>query len=114
MSSELAGLVIGGAVGTLLFVIAMLIRLRGPVGLVKNVDWNRVSDPHALGYFVSLIFSALSALIIGHGAALYAFRFQSALRNTVSVVFVVLVCMLVLAMMLGQLRYQDKPKRDGR
>jgi len=114
MSDELTGLGISVGVGIFLFVIATLIRVRGPVGLVKNVDWNRVSDPHALGHFVSMIMGFLSALIVAHGLALYGFRFDPALRNAISVVFVVCICTLTLALMLGQLRYQDMPKRDER
>ena len=114
MSSEFAGLAISAVVGAVLFVIAVLIRVRGPIGLVKNVDWSRVSDPHALGHYVSLMMSVLSTLIVAHGVVLYELRFNPGLRNAFSTVFVTCVCVLTLALALGQLRYQDKPKRDER
>jgi hypothetical protein len=116
MSNDLAGLVIRAVVGVVPLVIATLIRVRGPAGLVRNVDWNRVSDPLALGHFISLILSALGALIIADGIILYAFGSDPKLRDSINIVFAVLVGVLALAMLAGRLRYQDKPpmrKRNG-
>jgi len=118
MPDHIAGLVGSLVAATLIFVISVLIRVRGPVGLVKNVDWNRVSDTQGLGQFVSLIMSLMAALIAAHGVMLYAFHGDRALRNIGTVAFVILIALCTLALMLGQLRYQDKPsegrRRDGR
>lgn len=118
MSDQIVGLVVSLAAATLIFVVSILIRVRGPVGLVKNVDWSRVSDPQGLGQFVSLMMSLMAALIAAHGVLLYAFHGDHALRNIGSVAFVILMALCALALMLGRLRYQDKPfedrRRDGR
>jgi hypothetical protein len=114
MSDELVGLVVSLVAGAVVFTIAQLIRVRGPVGLVKNVDWSRVSDPQALGHYVSLMMTLMGALIAAHGVALYAFRTDHATRNLFTTGFVVLIAVLTLAIIIGQQRYQDKPRRDGR
>jgi hypothetical protein len=119
MSDELTTLIVSLVMGMLVFGIAMLIRIRGPVGLVKQVDWSRVSDPQGLGQFVSLILTLMSALIAAHGALIYAFHADRSSRNIGTVVFVVLITALVLALLIGQQRYQDKPRSkmqctDGR
>lgn len=114
MSNALAGLVFSLMVAALLLTIAALIRVRGPVGLVKNIDWNRVSDPHGLGHFVSLLLNMMGALVASYGVTLYAFRADHVLRNACTVVFVTLICLVMLALLIGQQRYQDKPRRDER
>ena len=114
MSDAITGMAISLVVCALLQTIAALIRLRGPQGFVKNVDWERVSDPQGLGHFVALMMSALGALIAAHGLALYAFRADPALRNAATLTFVVLLSITVLALLLGQQRYQDKPNRHER
>ena len=114
MSYELAGLMISLIAAALILTIAMLIRMRGPVGFVKNIDWNRVSDPHGLGHFASLVLSLMGALIASHGVTLYAFRADYPLRNWCTVAFVTLICLATLALLIGQQRYQDKPRRDER
>ena len=108
MSDDLSGLVISLVVAVMLLTIAALIRVRGPMGFVKNIDWNRVSDPHGLGQFVSLVLVLMGALIAAHGVVLYAFRADHALRNACSVVFVILICLATIALLIGQQRYQDK------
>jgi uncharacterized membrane protein YeaQ/YmgE (transglycosylase-associated protein family) len=112
VSDEVTHLIVSFVAAVWMFIMAILIRVRGPAGLVKNVDWSRVSDPLALGHFVSLILGAIGALIAAHGVTLYAFHAIPALRNMSTVVFIVLVCALTLALLLGQKRYQDKPKRN--
>ena len=114
MSDPIAALAISLVVCALLQTIALLIRLRGPRGFVKNIDWDRVSDPQGLGHFVALMMSMLGALIAAHGVAVYAFHDAPPLRNAATLAFVVLLSLTVLALLLGQQRYQDKPKHDGR
>ena len=114
MSDQTAGLIVSLVIAALLFVVAITIRVRGPVGLVRNVDWSRVSDPHGLGTFVAMIMTIMSALIAGHGVLLYALHDDRATRNVVSVVFVILIALSVLAMLVGQLRFQDRPRSGGR
>src|SRR5215470_5441767 len=107
MSDQTAGLIISLVFAALLFGVAVAIRVRGPVGLVRNVDWTRVSDPHGLGTFVAMIMTIMSALLAGHGVLLYALHDDPATRNVVSVVFVTLIALSLLAMLVGQLRFQD-------
>ncbi len=114
MSDQVAGLVISLVASALILTIATLIRVRGPEGLVRHVDWNRVSDPQALGHYLSLIMSLMGCLIAAHGVMRYAFQGSHEMRNIGSIVFVILMALLALAILLGQLRYQDKPRRDGR
>ena len=114
MSDALTALVASLLIGSLLLVIAMVIRLRGPEGLVKGVDWARVSDIEGFGQFVSLMMTLMAALVAAHGVALYALHGEPALRNIASIVFVALIALLTLALVMGQLRYQDRPRRDGR
>jgi len=114
MSDALTGLVASLITGALLFAIAMRIRFRGPEGLVKGVDWTRVSDSDGLGQFVSLVMTLMAALVAGHGVALYEFHDEPELRNIASIVFVALIAVLTLTLALGQQRYQDRPRRNGR
>jgi len=114
MPDAVTALTISLVVCALLQTIAVLIRLRGPRGFVRNIDWDRVSDPQGLGHFVALMMSVLGALIAAHGVAVYAFHDAPPLRNAATTAFVVLLALAVLALLVGQLRYQDKPKRDER
>ncbi|MEP6939703.1 MAG: hypothetical protein ABI846_08060 [Rudaea sp.] len=114
MSDLSIALVASLVVATLLFAIAIAIPVRGPAGLVKNVDWRRVSDPQGLGEFASLVMTLMSAMIAAHGVALYAFAADRAARNVAVVAFVVLIAILTLALALGQQRYPDQSPHDGR
>ncbi|GEM_PF-2768315 len=117
MSDQLAGLIISLVVGILMFTIALLIRIRGPVGLLKNIEWDRVSDPHGLGQFASVILALLGVAIVTHGIFLFALHGDTSARNWVTIAFVVVISILTIVLLLGQLRYQDKPpsrKRNER
>ena len=114
MSDELTTLVISLLGSGLILAIAMLIRVRGPVGLIKGVDWTRVSDAQGLGQYVSMIMTIMGALIAAHGALIYGFHGDKAARNAGSVIFVALMAICALAMLIGQQRYHDKPPHDGR
>ncbi|HEY8011894.1 MAG TPA: hypothetical protein VIE67_12950 [Rudaea sp.] len=114
MSAQLIGLVVSLVGGGLILTIAILIRIRGPFGLVKNVDWERVSDPQALGDYVSLIMTLMGAVVASYGVLSYAFHGDMQSRKIGHFVFVVLMIIFGLALWLGQQRYQDKPRRDGR
>ena len=109
MSDELTGLIVSLVVGALVLAIALLIRIRGPVGLLKNIDWDRVSDPQHLGQFASLILTLIGAAIAAHGIFLFTLHGNASLRNTGTIVFVVVISVLALVLLVGQLRYQDKP-----
>ena len=116
MSAPLTGLVVSVIAAAALFAIALLIRIRGPVGLVKNVDWSRVSDRDGFGQYASLVMICMSSLVAAHGFLLYAFAADHPIRSAGSIVFVVLMALLAVAMLIGQLRYQDRhpvaPRRD--
>jgi len=117
MSDQLAGLVISLVVGALMLTIALLIRMRGAVGLLKNIDWDRVSDPHGLGQFASVILALIGFATIAHGIFLFALHGDPSARNWVTIAFVVVISILTIVLLLGQLRYQDKPasrKRNER
>ncbi|MFT3792790.1 MAG: hypothetical protein QM741_17350 [Rudaea sp.] len=109
MSDQLAALVIHLLAAGLILVTALLIRVRGPTGLVKGVDWTRVGDPQGLGQYVSTIMIIIGALIIGHGVLIYAYQGDKGARDILSVGFAALMVTLSLAMLIGQQRYQDKP-----
>jgi len=113
MSDELTTLAISLLGSGLILTIAMLIRVRGPIGLIKG-DWTRVSDAQGLGQYVSMIMTIMGALIAAHGALIYGFHGDKAARNTGSVIFVALMAVCALAMLIGQQRYHDKPQHDGR
>lgn len=117
MTDKLTELIVASATGIVMLILAIVIRVRGPRGLVHGVDWERVSDVQGLGQFVSMMVSVLAALIVAHGIALYAFFQDDSKRNIATVVFVVCICLIVFALLIGKLRYQDKPaarKTDGR
>ena len=118
MSDQLAGLLICLAVAVLLFAIAILIRIRGPRGLVNGVDWNSVSDAEGLGQFVSLMLAVIGALTMGFGATLYVLGANHQWINIIGVTFAVLVLAMTFVIVAGVSRYQDKPptirKHDGR
>ena len=114
MSAPLAVLVVRLVVATLLFAVAVAIRVRGPIGLVKDVDWRRVSDPQGLGQFTSLTLTLMSALIAAHGVTLYVFQADPASRTVATVTFSALIGLLALALLLGRRRYQDKDADNGR
>ncbi len=114
MSDGLTALVACLVTGTIVFVVAMLIRVRGPERLVKGVDLARVSDIDGLGQFVSLMMTILAALIAAQGVVLYVFHDDPTLRKTGSIVSVALIALTTLALFVGKQRYQDRPRRDGR
>jgi hypothetical protein len=114
MSDPLTALLATLIFGTLLFAMAMVVRFRGPQGLVKGVDWTRVSDIQGFGQFVSLIVTIIAALNVAQGVARYVLRDEPALRNIATIVFVTLIALFTLTLVIGQLRYQDRPRRDGR
>jgi hypothetical protein len=118
MSNQLAGLIICLAVAALLFAVAILIRIRGPRGLVNGVDWSSVSDAEGLGQFVSLMLSVIGALSAGFGVVLYALGANRQWINIAGVIFTVLVLVVAFAVVVGVSRYQDRPptarKHDGR
>ena len=117
MSEPLHGLIgclVGGAVT---LVIAALIRIRGPRGLVNGVDWNRVSNIDGLGQFVSTMLIGVGALVMALGAVLFVWQGDLVLRDTVAGVLAVLLTCFGGAIAIGVRRYQDKPaprKSDGR
>jgi len=113
----LAGLVACFVAAAVVLGIAVLIRIRGPIGLVNGVDWRRVSDVHGLGEFVSLMLLGIGAVVAANGVALYAFRFDSILLGSTVIVFLATLALLTAAMLIGLRRFQDKPaqrKADGR
>ncbi len=59
MSEQRAGRIISLVVGALMRTIARLMRMHGPLGLLKNIGWDRVSDPHGLGQFASVILALI-------------------------------------------------------
>jgi hypothetical protein len=113
MSDELAQLVISLIGAALILTIAILIRVRGPVGLVKGVDFTRVSDLDGLAMFASLVMSGMGALIAAHGAMVYAFHADRSARNIGSIVFVALMAVLAIVLLVGQQRFQDLPRHNG-
>lgn len=114
MSAQLTGLVVSLLAGGLILAIAILIRVRGPFGLVKNIDWERVSDPQALGDYVSLIMTLMGSVVASYGVLSYAFHGDMRSHKIGHFVFVILIITLAFALWLGRQRYQDKPRRDGR
>jgi hypothetical protein len=110
MSDDLSGLIVSLVAGALVLGIALAIRIRGPQGLLKSIDWNRVSDPDGLGQFASLIVALMGATIAAHGILLFALHGSPSLRNMSSVAFVVVLSVLAIVLLIGQLRYQDKPR----
>ena len=117
MSEPLTGLVVCLTGGAITLVIAALIRIRGPRGLVNGVDWNRVSDMRGLGEFVSTILTAVGVIVIAHGVVLFLWHADIVLRDVVVAVLTVLLVGLCGVLVIGIRRYQDKPagrKTDGR
>lgn len=112
----LAGLVACLIAAAVVVGIAVLIRFRGPIGLVNGIDWNRVSDVHGLGEFVSLMLLALGAVVAANGVALYALRFDATLLGAAVAAFLVAIAVLTATLLFGLRRFQDKPvqrKSDG-
>ncbi len=111
VSDEVSTLFVSLVAAMSLFGISILVHVRGPVGIIKNIDWNRVSDMQGLGHYVGLIMSIMGALVAAHGVWLYTFQGDARVVGTT--VFTVLMVLLALALIVGALRYQDQPRRDG-
>ncbi len=117
MTEPLNGLIacLGGGAVTL--VIAAVVRVRGPRGLVNGVDWNRVSDVQGLGQFVSMLLTVIGTLVIAEGVILFVWEADFVLRDVLAAIVTVLIVCLGGALAIGVRRYQDKPaprKTDGR
>lgn len=109
MSDQLTGLLVTLLTAALCWALAIVIRIRGPVGLVNGVDWRRVSNPQALGRFASLILLLIGAIACAMGVAIYALFDNHPLLNIVVVVSVASICALSAIAVIGTLRYQDRP-----
>lgn len=111
MADDIAVLIVTLAMGAVPFLIAVLIRMRGPHGIIKGVDWQRVSDPHALGQFIAALNTVIGALIAMLGVTLFALRDATSLREAVAASFLIAIGLCAAALVVGKRRHQDQPAR---
>jgi hypothetical protein len=108
MSGQIQSLILCFAAGSVFLGMALWVRFRGPIGILKNVDWSRVSDPQGLGIFISLMLTLMSADFMVFGV--YSFYASpDEVAQTGHYVFVTVLLLLAIAIWIGQVRYQDKP-----
>jgi uncharacterized membrane protein len=101
----------------LLAVLGGVIRVHGPQGFVHGLgDWSKADEPtrKRAGRLVSNILFAMATLIAGHGVFRYLHAGDAATNRLVTVVFVAGLCLLVIVMIFGLLRLQDKHPKHGR
>ena len=98
-------------------VLALVIRIHGPQGLVHGiVDWSRLDEParKRAGRMVGNILLAVAALLGGHAVFLYKHLGDAATNRLVGVVMVGGIGALLLLMILLLLRLQAKTRKHGR
>jgi hypothetical protein len=112
MSEATSVLLVMSLTGIFFFVLAFLIHRFGAERVVTTIDWSRVSDPPRAnrGYRLGMI--ALGVLQIAWGCFLF-FAIEGGHKNDVgmigSVIFVAILLALVVALIVQQARWQDRP-----
>jgi hypothetical protein len=114
MSPDLQSTLVTALIGAVPVAVAIAIRVRGPRGLIRGVDWSRVSDVDGLTHYLSLILLMIGALIILYGPIEVAARHDPALREAVGIVFGVLMMLLLLARWFVKRQFQRVDGRDGK
>lgn len=118
MSEAVSGFIILAVSSLIPFVLGYAIRKRGPKGIVNGVDWERVSNMGGLTQFLSNMAYVLGFIMLAAGVATSLIGKHPEWRNLIGVGIAVAVVGTTLILILGMLRFQDKPsvtrKRDGR
>jgi hypothetical protein len=118
MSKNIAGFIILMVASLIPFVLGYIVRKRGGAGWINGVNWDRVSDVEGCSRFASNRMYVLGLILVSAGAGTLLLDQHPEWRPILGVLIAVAVVANTLILILGLLRYQDKPpasrKPNGR